>query len=153
MEACLRGAICKRPDGIVLIDQRKCVGAGDCAKACPYGVIDINPDEEYFPGRKLPYEKMGDTDQLHPPGKASTCTLCVHRIEQGKEPACVAGCTSRAMIFGDLDDPNNALRKKLNKSVQLLSSEGTNPKVSYVVPKNLLKQIEQRIGKNPKMVR
>ena len=42
-EACSAGAVYKRPDGIVLIDQKKCVGARDCVKACPYGVIDINP--------------------------------------------------------------------------------------------------------------
>jgi len=153
MEACLRGAIHKRPDGIVLIDHEKCEGAGDCVKACPYGVIDLNPDEDYFSGGKLPYEKMGDTHRIHPPGKASTCTLCVHRIEQEKEPACVAGCTSKAMIFCDLDDPNSTHQKKLSESVQLLSSEGTNPKVSYIAPNNLLRQIERRLMENPKMVR
>jgi Fe-S-cluster-containing dehydrogenase component len=101
----------------------------------------------------LPYEKVRDGYQEHPPGKASTCTLCVHRIDLGREPACVAGCTSKAMIFGDLDDPNSGIGKRLTKSVQLLSSKRTNPKVSYVVCINLLKQIEQRIMENPKMVR
>ncbi len=150
MKACSQGAIYRRPGGIVLIDHNKCVGAEDCAKACPYGVIDINPDEDYFPGQKLPYEEMGDTYREHPPGKASKCTLCAHRIEQGKEPACAAGCPSRAMIFGDLDDPNSPIQKKFCKSVPLLSSEGTHPKVSYIVPENLLEQIERRVIENPK---
>lgn len=153
VEACLNNAIYKRPDGIVLIDQKSCVGAKDCAQACPYGVIDINTDQDYFPGHKLAYEETADTYRIHPPGKSSKCTLCVHRIERGKEPACIEACPSRAMIFGDLDDPNSPIREKLWKSVQLLASKGANPKVSYIVPRNLLKQIERRVVENPKMVR
>ncbi len=153
MAACLRRAIHKRPDGIVLIDHEKCEGAGDCAKACPYGVIDLNPPEEYFPGQELPYEKSGGAHRLRPPGKASTCTLCVHRIDRGKEPVCVTGCTSKAMIFGDLEDPKSPIHKKLWKSRQMLAFEGTHAKVSYIAPRNLWKQIEKRIIENPKMVR
>jgi Fe-S-cluster-containing dehydrogenase component len=153
IKACAQGAIYKRPDGIVLIDHDKCIGAGDCIKACPYGVIEKNPDQDYFPGKKLPYEEMAGTDQMHPPGKASMCTLCVHRIEQGKEPACVVGCPSRTMTFGDLDDPNSPLQEKLGQSEQLLASQGTHGKVFYIVPDNMMKQIEQRVIENPKMAR
>jgi Fe-S-cluster-containing dehydrogenase component len=77
----------------------------------------------------------------------------VHRIDAGQEPLCVAGCPSKAMIFGDLDDPNSLIHKKLSKSVPLLSSEGTQPKVRYFFSDNLLKAIETRIRKNPKMMR
>lgn len=153
MAACSQGAIHKRPDGIVLIDHKKCAGAADCVDACPYGVIDINPAEDYFPGQKLPYEKMADPNRMHTPAKASTCTLCVHRIDQGKEPVCVAGCTSKAMIFGDLEDPNSPIGKKLSKSRQMLASKGTHAKVSYIAPSHLWAQIEKRIVENPKMVR
>jgi molybdopterin-containing oxidoreductase family iron-sulfur binding subunit len=153
VEACPEHAIYKREDGIVLIDHEKCKGHGECAQACPYGVIDMNPDEDYFPGQKLPFEVTSDTHRIHVPGKASTCTLCVHRIDQGKEPACVVGCPSKVMIFGDLDDPSSPIREKLSKSEQLLAFEGTNPKVSYVIPKNISKQIEQRVIGNPRMMR
>jgi Fe-S-cluster-containing dehydrogenase component len=77
----------------------------------------------------------------------------VHRIEAGREPLCVESCTAKAMIFGDLDDPGSLIHKKLGKSVQLLAAEGTHPKVSYICSDNLLKEIETRIRKNPKMVR
>ena len=152
-EACSTGAFYKRPDGVVLIDQKKCVGAGDCVDACPYGVIDINPREEYFPGEQMPYEKATYAHRSHPPGKSSKCTLCTHRIDQGKEPICVEACPSRAMIFGDLDNPGAPMKEKLNKSEQILASEGAKPKVSYIVPMNLLNQIDQRIKDNPQMER
>ena len=150
---CPEHAIYKRPDGIVLIDHEKCHGHGECMKACPYDVIDRNPDRDYFPEEKLPFERMPDAHRIHPHGKASTCTLCVHRIEQGREPACVAGCPSKVMVFGDLDDPESPIREKFRRSRPLLSSEGTNPKISYIVPENMWEQLEQRIKENPRMVR
>lgn len=151
--ACPEHAIYKRPDGIVLIDQKKCQGHGECMKACPYGVIDVNPEQDYFSGENLPLEGIEEAHRMHPPGKASTCTLCVHRIEQGREPACVEECPSKVMVFGDLDDPNSPIREKLWRSEQLLASEGTQPKVSYIFPRNTSKQVEQRVIENPRMER
>jgi Fe-S-cluster-containing dehydrogenase component len=151
--ACLVKAISKRQDGIVLIDQKVCNGCGDCIKACPYGVITMNPTRNYFHGEKMPYEKEVDAYRIQMPKKASKCTLCVHRVEQGKEPICVSGCPSKAKTFGDLDDPASPIRKKLFQSIQLLSSKGTYPKVSYIVPKNILKQAEKRVIENPNMAK
>ena len=153
LKACSRAAIYQRPDGIVLIDHEKCEGAGDCADACPYGAIDINPAADYFPDQKLPFEEETATHRRHPPGKAGTCTLCVHRIEAEQEPLCVESCTATAMIFGDLEDPDSLIHKKLDKSVPLLDAECTHPRVRYIFSDNLLAEIEDRIRKNPKMVR
>lgn len=151
--ACSVNAISQRPDGIVLIDQKVCNSCGSCIKACPYGVIALNPDQDYFKGGKAPYEKGVDGYRIQIPKKASKCTLCVHRIEQGKEPMCVSGCPSKAMIFGDLDDPASRIRTKLVQSIQLLPSVGTHPKVSYIVPRNILKQAEKRVIENPSMTK
>ena len=145
IKACSTKAIYKRNDGIVLIDHKKCMGKGDCINACPYGVIGINPKEDYFPDQKPPYLDEVDPHRIHPPGKASTCTLCAHRIDLGREPACVEGCPSKAMVFGDLDDPASPIRKKFTSSISLLSAKGTNPKVRYTGDENLLKKLEQKI--------
>jgi Fe-S-cluster-containing dehydrogenase component len=153
LAACSHAAISRQPDGIVLIDHKKCAGAGDCAEACPYGAININPATDYFPDQKLPFEKGKESHRQHPPGKAGTCTLCVHRIEAGQTPVCTAGCPSKAMIFGDRDDPSSLIHKKLGQSAVLLAAEGTHPKVGYICSDNLLKEIEARIRKNPKMER
>ena len=153
VDACPEGAISKRPDGIVLIDQEKCKAHRECAKACPYGVIEINPDHDYFPGKKGENKGTAPAHQNHRPGKASKCTLCAHRIDAGKEPACVAGCPSRAMIFGDLDDPASPIREKLWKSEALLPEEHAHPTTFYVIPKNFTKPLEERVKRNPKMMR
>ncbi|MGD2039128.1 MAG: 4Fe-4S dicluster domain-containing protein [Desulfobacterales bacterium] len=151
--ACSQAAISRRPDGIVLIDHEKCIGAGDCVEACPYGAIHINPASDYFPDQKLPFEKGEEPHRQHPPGKASTCTLCVHRIDVGQEPICVIGCPSKAMIFGNYDDSDSLIHKKVGKSIPLLAAEGTHPQVRYLCSDSLLEEIETRIRKNPKMAR
>ena len=151
LAACSRTAIYQRPDGIVLIDHQKCEGAGDCADACPYGAIDINPAADYFPDQKLPFEEGKEPHRQHPPGNASKCTLCAHRIEAGQAPVCVSGCPSKAMIFGNREDPESLIFKKLGKSAALLAAKGTHPKVSYICRKNWIEEIEIRIRKNPKM--
>ena len=42
-----------------------------------------------------------------------TCTQCIHRVEQGIEPACVHHCMGKARLYGDLDDPNSEIAKHL----------------------------------------
>jgi molybdopterin-containing oxidoreductase family iron-sulfur binding subunit len=153
VKACPEQAIYKNADGIVLIDQEKCKGHGECIKACPYGVIEKNPTQDYFPGPKLPFGENPDAYRIHHPGKATKCTLCVHRISEGREPACVAGCPSRAMTFGDLDDPQSPVREKLRHSKQLLVEKKAVPKVSYLVPANFMEVLEERVIENPRMVR
>ena len=145
VDDCEAEAISKRADGIVLIDQKKCVGSGNCLDACPYGVPQLNPDKTYFPGKTLPFEKNAAPYRMQISGKASKCSFCAHRIDQGKEPACAEACPAKALIFGDLDDPKSAIRKKLWQSSQLLAEEGTHPKVSYIAPRNVLKPSEQRV--------
>ena len=100
----------------------------------------------------MPYEKHAAPYRIQLAGKASKCTLCAHRVDIGKEPACVEGCPSKALIFGDLDDPKSPIRQRLWQSRQLLADLGTHPKVSYIAPKNDFRPSEQRswrIGKPP----
>jgi molybdopterin-containing oxidoreductase family iron-sulfur binding subunit len=40
----------------------------------------------------------------------------VHRVDDGKRPACVEACTAEnhdAMVFGDMHDPQNELSQRL----------------------------------------
>lgn len=153
LRACPSYAISRRPDGIVIIDQDKCNGHRECIEACPYGVISVNPDHGYFPGQKLPFETSPAAYRLQKPGKASKCTLCAHRIDEGKLPVCVEACQSEALIFGDLDDPNSTISKRSWEAKQLIPDKGSKPKVSYITPRNLTKKMNQRIIENPEMVR
>jgi Fe-S-cluster-containing dehydrogenase component len=78
MAACPAGAITKRSsDGVVLLDQSKCIGCKYCAAACPYGAPQFN-------------EATGIMEK---------CTFCAHRLAVGEKPACVTACLGGALQF------------------------------------------------------
>ena len=119
IKAAKDGAVYRRPDGIVIIDPQKAVGQKQIADACPYHVIFWNEEKQ------LPQK----------------CTLCVHRLEQGKIPRCVQACPSGALIFGDLDDPQSEVSKLLaSGKAEVLNPEyKTKPRVHYIgLPKLFL---------------
>lgn len=92
MAAAKDGAVYKRDDGIVIIDPEKSKGQKQIADACPIGAVYWN-------------------EELQIPQK---CTMCAHLLEEGyKEPRCVEACPNQALIFGDLDDPNSEISKKI----------------------------------------
>jgi len=111
-QVCPVGAAYRTKDGVVLIDQDRCIGCGYCVQACPYGSRFINP-------------------RLH---IADKCTLCYHRITKGMVPACVEACPKGARIFGDLNDPKSQISTILKqRRYRLLKPEmGTHPKCFYI---------------------
>ena len=81
---CPTVALYRRPDGIVDFDRDRCIGCKSCMQACPYDALYIDPDTH----------------------TAAKCHFCAHRVERGLEPACVIVCPERAILAGDLDDPD-----------------------------------------------
>lgn len=72
VKSCIAGAISTQ-NGVVRIDENKCVGCLTCVLVCPYGALAL--------GEK---------------GVMQKCELCV---ENGGEPACVKGCPNRAIVY------------------------------------------------------
>ncbi len=96
-----------------------------------------NPDHE----RKYSEERVKGNGRMrtvagsgHYKGVVEKCTFCVHRLEKGLNPACVVNCPTRALIFGDLDDPNSEVSQILKQkpSFRLLEEKGAEPRVYYV---------------------
>jgi molybdopterin-containing oxidoreductase family iron-sulfur binding subunit len=133
IEVCPTGASYKRQDGIVLIEQKKCLGCKQCILACPYGARYLNE-------AKGGYFKLGliPTEEVIYKGKelgvVEKCTLCVDRVEQGEEPICVRACPSKARTFGDLNDPKSEVSQLIRSKhgFQLLKDLGTEPAVYYL---------------------
>lgn len=67
----------------------------------------------------------------HVSNKMEKCTFCAHRVVDGDLPFCVEVCPARARVFGDLDDPNSDISKKLaeREYEQLLTEADTKPNV------------------------
>jgi len=112
VQVCPTGATYKAVDGVVLIDQKYCIGCQYCVQACPYGA-------RWFNARK---------------GVSQKCYWCYHRITKGLQPACVEACPVGARIFGDRNDPQSPISLFIrNNRVQVLRPEtGNAPNVFYV---------------------
>jgi Fe-S-cluster-containing dehydrogenase component len=119
---CPTGASYKRTsDGIVLVDEDKCIGCKLCSWACPYGAREL------------------DTDV----GVMKKCTLCVDRIyndniaPEDRVPACVAACPTSARHFGDLGDPDSAISQLVadRGGVELMPELGYKPTNRYLPPR------------------
>ncbi len=104
-KVCPTGAISKRhEDGIVIVDRSKCIGCHYCFFACPFGSVQFGSD-----------------------GTMQKCDMCIDRIEEGKEPACVATCKFKALHFGTLLELSKLVP---NKHVERLA-EATRPSLLF----------------------
>ena len=79
VQLCPVGASYRTVDGVILVDEKRCIGCGYCVQGCPYGTRFIHPEKHV----------------------ASKCTLCYHRITRGLKPACVQACPVGARMLGD----------------------------------------------------
>lgn len=79
VQLCPVGASFVSPDGLVLVDEERCIGCSYCVQACPYGSRFIHPETH----------------------TASKCTLCYHRLVRGETTACVQNCPTGARMLGD----------------------------------------------------
>lgn len=134
VKVCPVGATYKDPEtGIVRQDYEKCIGCRMCMAACPYtGVRSFNWEEPaYYTG-----VAFGAADiPVHEKHVVEKCTMCWHRQAKGEQPACIDVCPERARHWGDLDDPESEVSKKIasREYKQLLPEEGTKPSVYYLV--------------------
>ncbi|HYH21398.1 MAG TPA: 4Fe-4S dicluster domain-containing protein [Azospirillum sp.] len=80
LEACPTGAIFRTEFDTVVVQQDICNGCGYCVPSCPFGVVDLSPDD----------------------GKAHKCTLCYDRLKGGLEPACAKSCPTDSIRFGEV---------------------------------------------------
>ena len=128
VDVCPTKASFRRADGIVLVDKHTCIGCRYCMLACPYKA------------RSFIHEDLDNQKPYAPRGKGTveSCTLCVHRVDEGKgrKPACAEACNAEgheAMLFGDLHDPESDISKQIAEraSVQLRADLGLNVAIRY----------------------
>ncbi|NLG98441.1 MAG: dimethylsulfoxide reductase subunit B [Chloroflexi bacterium] len=104
MDVCPTMAISKDENGVVKIDQKKCIGCRYCEWACPYGAPQFNEEQGYM----------------------TKCNFCEDLIAKGENPVCVDACPMRAIHYGELKDLQ-AQYGTQNEFEPLPTSEITHP--------------------------
>ncbi|MCK5720598.1 MAG: 4Fe-4S dicluster domain-containing protein [Thiomargarita sp.] len=128
MTVCPTGATHKLDNGIVLVNDERCMGCRACAMACPYDArydvtyADIEEGTNFY----------GSLQRKHP--SVDKCSFCAHLVAKGEKPACVKTCVGSARLFGDLNNPNDEVAKIVASGVakSLLPHVGTRGNVYYI---------------------
>ena len=141
VKVCPVDATFKRNDGLVLIDNERCIGCKFCMAACPYSTRVFNWDEPeqseeasmctYSPESSVP-SKIGTVDK---------CDFCPDMIRKGQLPDCVTACPNGVFYFGDEYEDTVTNGEETVRFSQLIKDKagyrymeelGTEPRVYYL---------------------
>ena len=145
VKVCPVAATYKRSDGLVLIDNERCIGCRFCMAACPYSARVFNWGEP----------KAQETDHAYSPetsipsqvGTVEKCDFCPDMLRQNKVPHCITGCPNGALYFGDKNADSVTNGSETVRLSTLLRDKagyryheelGTEPNVYYLPPTDRL---------------
>ncbi len=135
VRVCPTKATWQRGDGIVMMDQHRCIGCRYCMAGCPFGARSFN-----WKDAKTTYWKEHEPPNPRYPvrskGVVEKCNLCAERLAVGQIPACVEAVQdTKAILFGDLEDPESEVREILQShfAIRRKAELGTSPNVYYIV--------------------
>jgi Fe-S-cluster-containing dehydrogenase component len=145
-KVCPVDATFKRQDGIVLIDNDRCIGCRFCMAACPYGARSFNwaPPEDPLEATSRTYSpEQGYPRRI---GTVEKCDFCPDMAMQGKLPACASACPMGVIYFGDENE--DAVTNGIGETVRLskmlkdgaayrfMEDLGTKPRVYCLPPRS-----------------
>ena len=108
IKVCPVKAISRRADGILLIDQARCLGCRECEQFCPYQVLRFNTNTR----------------------RMEKCTQCADRIDQGLQPACATLCPTEALKWGEWSDIKD---KGVDMIPGFTDPKYTRPNIRFIV--------------------
>jgi molybdopterin-containing oxidoreductase family iron-sulfur binding subunit len=141
VSVCPVGATFKRSDGIVLIDNERCIGCKFCMTACPYSTRIFSWKHEEAFDKDIPHSPEKGTPGVE--GTVSKCDFCPDMAKEGKLPYCASACPMGTIYFGDLDEDvvtNGVETFKFSELIRdrsgyrYLENLGTRPNVYYLPP-------------------
>jgi molybdopterin-containing oxidoreductase family iron-sulfur binding subunit len=141
VKVCPVGATYKRTDGIVLIDNERCIGCRFCMAACPYSARIFNWGDPPGENQKDPYSP--ETSVPSKIGTVGKCDFCPDMLRKNELPHCITKCPNGVIYFGnELDDSvtngdetvrlSTLLRDKAG--YRYMEELGTKPRVYYLPP-------------------
>ncbi|MCE7062819.1 TAT-variant-translocated molybdopterin oxidoreductase [Dyadobacter sp. CY343] len=146
-------------EGLNQMTYNRCVGTRYCANNCPYKVRRFNWFK-YFDNDNFDYHFNNDLGKMvinpdvtvRSRGVIEKCSMCVHRIQEAKltakkerrrivdgevNVACASACSTGAITFGDMNDPESRISKILEeeregRAFHMLEEINVRPQLSYL---------------------
>ena len=103
-----------------MMDYHRCIGCRFCVAGCPYGARSMN-----FRDPRPFIKEVNPEFPTRTKGVVEKCNFCVERLAQGLLPACVEACKEKALIFGDLENPQSKIREIVQGRVSLAAQTRT----------------------------
>ncbi len=151
VKVCPVDATLKRKDGIVSIDNDRCIGCRFCMAACPYSARVFNWYEPEKTAENTSIEKNTHPD-FQQKGTVGKCDFCPDMLDKGMLPSCVNACPNGVFYFGDMNDDtitNGAETVRFSEMIKdkagyrLMEDLGTKPSVYYLPPANRIFPYEE----------
>ncbi|MBL7733258.1 MAG: 4Fe-4S dicluster domain-containing protein [Chitinophagaceae bacterium] len=145
VKVCPVDATFKRQDGLVLIDNERCIGCKFCMAACPYSTRVFNWDEPELPFDIKNLTYSAETGIPAKVGTVEKCDFCPDRAREGLLPPCVEACPNGVFYFGDENEDTVSNGEETISFKQLIKDRagyrfmeelGTKPRVYYLPPKD-----------------
>lgn len=152
VKVCPVDATFKRSDGLVLIDNERCIGCKFCMAGCPYSTRVFNWGEPEItePTTCPPYSPETSTPSKH--STVEKCDFCPDMVREGKLPDCVTSCPNGVFFFGDENEDTvtngsetvrfTALLKE-KSGYRFMEELGTKPRVYYLPPSSRMFPVER----------
>jgi molybdopterin-containing oxidoreductase family iron-sulfur binding subunit len=142
--------------GVVSQIYPRCIGCRYCVAACPYHVRYFHWWDPVYPAGLENYLNPDVSVAMR--GVVHKCTFCHHRYQRAKDrafveerrdlqegeysTACAEACPTRAITFGNLQDPNSAVARlrQNGRAFRLLEKLGSEPKVYYLTSQDWVRR-------------
>jgi molybdopterin-containing oxidoreductase family iron-sulfur binding subunit len=161
VSVCPVGATYKRQDGIVLVDNQRCIGCKFCMTGCPFSArvfnwkdpeVDVPKDQPYDPETNIPAVE----------GTVGKCVFCADNLRKNKLPRCVTGCPMGVIYFGDLLEDTITNGEETIRFSKVMTERagfryreelGTLPSVYYLPPTARTFPVETGLEENEQIIR